>query len=187
MGAQVSYRDREHFGRRELEVDSPTLVRDLSEQVSTLTTIATGAQTLVSYVKPHGALYNRVVWDERQAAAVVQVCRARTLPVMCLPGSALLELAAAAGVATMREFFADRAYDARGRLVPRADPGAVIDDPEAVSARVRRLVRDGTVETVDGSVLGVEADSVCVHGDTPEAAAIARAVREALDESSRAP
>ncbi len=183
VGAQVSYRDREHFGRRDLDVDSETLRADLDEQVATLTAIAAEVGTGVGYLKPHGALYNRVVWDEQQAAVVADVCRRASLPLLCLPGSVALRLASDAGVACRREFFADRAYDARGQLVPRTVAGAVVDDPAQVTARVRRFVDDGSVITIDGSPLDVEADSICVHGDTPGALALARSVRTVLDES----
>jgi 5-oxoprolinase (ATP-hydrolysing) subunit A len=124
------------------------------------------------------------VWDEERAAAVVEVAARFGLPVLALPGSVLLARAAAAGLGVRREFFADRAYDDAGRLVPRSEPGAVIDDPAAVERRVRTLVVDGVVTTVGGSRLAVQADSICVHGDTAEAPTLARVVRAVLAELS---
>lgn len=181
VGAQVSYRDREHFGRRDLDVDDDTLVRDLDEQVAALVALAVQAGTHVSYLKPHGALYNRAARDQQQARAVVEVCERYGLPVMCLPESEPLRLAAAAGLEGWREFFADRAYDREGRLVPRTAHGAVVSDPAAVEARVRQLLEQGTVTAVDGTLVEVEADSICVHGDSPHAVALARAVHVALE------
>jgi UPF0271 protein len=181
VGAQVSYRDREGFGRRDVEVAQPDLVADLTEQVEALSAAATDASTSVRYLKPHGALYNRCVYDPEHARAVVSVARTYALPVLCLPGSVLLDLASAAGLPARREFFADRAYDAAGHLVARSVPGAVIEDPALVVARVRRLVRSCTVVSVDGGELDVAADSICVHGDTAGAAALATSVRRALE------
>ena len=181
VGAQVSYRDRAHFGRRDLDVDHHTLVCDLDEQVAALVAIAVQAGTAVSYLKPHGALYNRAARDQQQAHAVVDVCCRYGLPVMCLPESALLRLATAAGLDGWREFFADRAYDRGGRLVPRTVDGAVVTDPAVVEARVEQLLAERTVTAVDGTVVEVAADSICVHGDSPDAVALARAVRSALE------
>jgi len=136
----------------------------------------------VRYVKPHGALYNAIVHDEEQAAAVVAAVRAYDpgLPLLGLPGSAVLRLAGEAGLTTVPEAFADRAYTARATLVPRGRPDAVLHDPQEVAERVVRLVTTGQVTAVDGSTVSVEAATVCVHGDSPGAVAMARAVREAL-------
>jgi UPF0271 protein len=180
VGAQVSYRDREGFGRRDVEIGHRELVADLTEQVEALQAAASHAETPVDYIKPHGALYNRAVHDSAHAAPVVEVAGSFGLPVLGLPGSVLLALAEAAGVTRWREFFADRAYDTSGRLVARSVDGAVLDDPVVVAARVRRIVRCGTVVTVDGSELEMAADSICVHGDSADAAGLARTVREAL-------
>jgi UPF0271 protein len=184
VGAQVSYRDRAHFGRRDLDVDHDTLVRDLAEQVTALIAIAAQVGANVSYLKPHGALYNRAARDQQQARAVVEVCERYGLPVMCLPGSAPLLLAAAAGLDGWREFFADRAYDREGSLVPRTVDGAVVSDPAVVEARVDQLLEQGTVTAVDGTLVEVAADSICVHGDSRDAVALARAVRAALERSA---
>ena len=186
IGAQVSYRDLAGFGRRSMEVPRRELADEIVYQLGALDLFARSAGTAVAYLKPHGALYNRVVWDQEQAGAVVDALLAhrradgRALPVLGLPGSALLAAAEAAGLPVVAEAFADRAYTAQGTLLPRTEPGAVLHDPDAVVARAVRMARDGEVVAVDGSLITVPAASLCVHGDTPGAAALALRVREAL-------
>jgi UPF0271 protein len=185
VGAQVGYPDLAGFGRRFLDVEPRRLTDDVVYQLGALAGISRVSGTRVRYVKPHGALYNAVVHHEEQAAAVVAavVEYDRTLPVLGLAGSALLRAAQAAGLATVREFFVDRGYTTDGMLVRRSEPGALLTDPQAVRARVLRLMREGVVEAVDGSVVAVAADSLCVHGDSPDAVQLARAVRAGLDEA----
>ena len=183
IGAQPSYRDREGFGRRPVEIEYAVLVADLVEQVETLRAAAAEVGGTVRYLKPHGALYHRVGDDPEQASAVVEVCRRYGLPLLALPHSEIVVQAARAGVRVAREFFADRAYDSRGRLVGRAEPESLVTDPEQVEARVRRLLADATVVAFDGGVVRAEADSICVHGDSPGAEALARAVRRAVEGS----
>jgi UPF0271 protein len=182
VGAQVSYRDRENFGRRRMDVRYGDLRRDVQEQVEALSSAAEEASIAVSYLKPHGALYNRVVSDVDQARAVVDAAAGAGLPVLGLPGSALLAGASAAGLPVAREFFADRGYTDRGTLVSRSDPGALVSDPAEVSERVARFVEIGTVVPVSGAPVQLMAESICVHGDTPGAVAIARAVVDTLAE-----
>jgi 5-oxoprolinase (ATP-hydrolysing) subunit A len=181
IGAQVSYRDLAGFGRRFLDVDRATLAAEVLYQIGALRAMAQAAGADVEYVKPHGALYNTVVHHEEQAAAVVEAARAAgDLPVMGLPGGRLLAFAADAGLATIAEAFADRGYTPEGTLVPRSQPGALLPDTDAVVERAVRLARDGVIVAVDGTELDVRADSLCLHGDTPEAVANARAVARAL-------
>jgi len=182
IGAQVGYRDLAGFGRRFIDYDSADLVADLIYQLGALDGLARASGDRVLYVKPHGALYNTIVHHERQAAAVVDAVRRYDpdLPVLGLPGSVFLDLAEEAGLATVREAFADRGYRPDGTLVPRREPGALLHDPAEVAGRMLRLVTDRTLVAVDGSVIKVEADSICVHGDSPGAVAMARAVHEAL-------
>ncbi|WP_042405616.1 LamB/YcsF family protein [Streptacidiphilus carbonis] len=186
IGAQVSYRDLAGFGRRSMEVPRRELADEVAYQLGALDLFARAAGTAVAYLKPHGALYNRVVADREQAAAVVDALEAyrradgRSLPVLGLPGSALLAAAEAAGLPVVGEAFADRAYTPQGTLVPRTEPGAVLHDPDAVVARAVRMAREGEVVAVDGTVVPVRAGSLCVHGDTPGAAALAQRVRESL-------
>lgn len=165
IGAQVSYLDREGFGRRDVEVDFTTLVEHVSVQVTTLQQIAESVGGTVAYVKPHGALYNRVVHDAERAAAVLEA--AAGLPVMGLPGSVLLDLALARGNGVVREGFPDRGYTTEGRLIARGEPGALVSDAADIARRA-----------VD---LAAVVDSVCVHGDSPGAVAAALAVRRALE------
>jgi len=183
VGAQVGYRDLAGFGRRFIDVPPDELAADVVYQIGALQAMAKVAGTRVAYVKPHGALYNAVVSHEAQARAVVEAVAAvdRALPIMGLPGSLVLDIAAGAGLRTVAEAFADRAYTGDGRLVARGQPGAVLRDVDAVAARVVRLVRDRVVTSVDGHEVAVEAESVCIHGDTPGAVLMARAVRSALE------
>lgn len=182
VGAQVGYRDIAGFGRRFIDYDPVELADDVTYQIGALQAMATVAGTRVAYVKPHGALYNATVHHDAQARAVVAAVQAydATLPILGLPGSRLLAAAEEAGLATVREAFADRAYTPEATLVPRSQPGAVLSDPDEVADRVVRLVTEGTVLAIDGSTVRVEADSVCVHGDSPGAVAMAVAVRDAL-------
>jgi UPF0271 protein len=182
IGAQVGYRDLAGFGRRFIDYDSADLVADLIYQLGALDGLARAAGDRVLYVKPHGALYNTIVHHQQQAAAVVDAVRRYDpdLPVLGLPGSVFLDLAEEAGLATVREAFADRGYRPDGTLVPRREPGALLHDPEVVAERMLRLVTDRTLVAVDGTVIKVEADSICVHGDSPGAVEMARAVHDAL-------
>jgi 5-oxoprolinase (ATP-hydrolysing) subunit A len=185
VGAQVSYPDLVGFGRREIDVPPADLTADVLYQLGALEAFARAAGGRVRYVKPHGALYNRIVRDPVQAAAVVEAIRRYdpALPLLTLPGSAAMAAAAEAGVAAVGEGFADRAYTADGRLVSRREPGAVLGDPERVAARALRMATEGRVETAGGGDVAVEVRSLCVHGDTPGAVALARAVRAALEEA----
>ncbi len=182
IGAQVSYRDLAGFGRRSIDVPADSLTNDVLYQLGALDAFARVAGSAVRYVKPHGALYNRIVHDEEQAAAVVAAVLAydRTLPVLGLPGSAWLGLAAEAGLATVGEAFADRGYTASATLVPRSQSGALLTDPDDVADRVLRMVDSGVVRSVEGTDVEVSAGSVCVHGDSPGAVTMAIAVRDRL-------
>ncbi|GAA2364404.1 5-oxoprolinase subunit PxpA [Streptomyces cuspidosporus] len=184
VGAQVSYRDLAGFGRRAMDVPPRELADEIAYQIGALRVFARAAGADVAYVKPHGALYNRCVRDPAQAAAVVEgvllAADGVPLPVLGLPGSRLHEAAGAAGLPVVSEGFADRAYTAAGTLVPRGEPGAVIDDPGAVVKRSLGLARDGSVTSIDGEPVQVAVRSLCVHGDTPGAADLARRVRAEL-------
>jgi UPF0271 protein len=170
VGAQVSYEDRANFGRLPLDVDPGVLRDQVADQVGTLSEIAAAAGTTVSYVKPHGALYHRVLDDDAQATAVLE--GSGGLPVLTMPG-ALARLAAAAGRVVWSEGFPDRGYAADGRLLPRDRPGAVLEDPEVIAGHAVRLAPS--------------VDSLCLHGDTPGAVVHARAVRRALEGSGWTP
>ncbi|MFJ9562903.1 LamB/YcsF family protein [Streptomyces fuscichromogenes] len=182
IGAQVSYRDLAGFGRRAMDVPSAELAAEVAYQIGALEVFARAAGARVAYVKPHGALYNRVVHDEEQAAAVVDgvLLADAALPVLGLPGSRLLALAEQAGLPAVPEAFADRAYTDEGTLVPRGREGAVVSDPETVVERSVELARSGAVTSHSGARIAVHARSLCLHGDTPGAVELARQVRARL-------
>ncbi|GAA5154970.1 5-oxoprolinase subunit PxpA [Microbacterium pseudoresistens] len=182
IGAHPSYRDFEGFGRRPMSPDAAALQADVEEQLAWMLDAARAAGGAVRYVKPHGALYNTIARDERQARAVIAGIRAvdPSLVVLGLAGGVVLPIAAEAGLATAAEAFADRGYLPDGRLVPRTAPGAVLDDPEAVAERMVRFARDGVIRAVDGTDVRVDARSICVHGDSPGAVAMAQTLRAAL-------
>jgi len=185
IGAQVGYPDLAGFGRRFIDVDPEDLTADVLYQIGALEALARVAGSRVAYLKPHGALYNTVVRHEEQAAAVVRavVEHGGGLAVLGLPGSVFLRRAADAGLHTVAEAFADRAYPPAGTLVSRREPGAVLHDPVAIAQRVVRMVTEREVVAIDGSVLALSPASVCVHGDSPGAVGMARAVRAALEEA----
>lgn len=182
VGAHVSYPDLVGFGRRDMDLSHDELMTDIIYQIGALQALAHSVGTRVSYVKPHGALYNRIAHDEAQAAAVIDALLAvdDDLPLLALAGSPIIAQAQAAGLGTVAEAFADRAYEADGSLMSRRNPGSVLHDPQLVAERMVRLVREGTVESVDGTLVSIPVDSICVHGDSPGAVAMARAVREQL-------
>lgn len=169
IGAQVGFPDRDNFGRLHLDMPSRDLIDELLGQIKLLDEIARAAGGAVVYVKPHGALYNTIVDDHVQAQAVVDAIRSLSapLPLLGLPGSVSLAIAEASGIPIVREGFADRAYTSDGRLLPRSEPGAVLDDADAVAAQAVRLMDS--------------VSSVCVHSDSPGAAGLARAVRAAME------
>jgi UPF0271 protein len=185
IGAQVSYRDLAGFGRRAMEVPPAELAAEVAYQIGALEVFARAAGARVAYVKPHGALYNRVVHDEEQARAVIDgvLLAGASLPVLGLPGSRLLELAQKAGLPAVAEAFADRAYTDEGTLVPRGQDGSVVSDPEAVVERSVDLARSGAVNAQSGTRIEVRARSLCLHGDTPGAVELARRVRARLVEA----
>ena len=185
IGAQVGYRDLAGFGRRFIDMSPKDLTADVIYQIGALDGLARVAGSRVTYVKPHGALYNAIVHHRRQARAVVAAVVAydSSLPVLGLPGSVFLEEAREAGLDVVAEAFADRAYTAEGTLFPRTESGAVLHDPTLVAERVRRMVVDGELDAVDGSTLKVAAASVCVHGDSPAAVDMAVAIRTLLESS----
>ncbi|MBC9246691.1 LamB/YcsF family protein [Paracoccus sp. 11-3] len=182
VGAHVSYPDRVGFGRRPMDVTSAELTADVIYQIGALQGLAAAAGTRVTYVKPHGALYNTIANDARQADAVIAALREIDpgLILMGLAGAPILQRAQDAGLATVAEAFGDRAYTPDGQLVSRREKGAVLHDPDAVAARMVRLATEGVIEAIDGSTLTLTADSICVHGDSSGAVDMARRIREDL-------
>jgi UPF0271 protein len=182
VGAHPGYRDLAGFGRRFIDVDPGELTDDVVYQIGALQALARAAGTSVRYVKPHGALYNTIAVHERQARAVVRAVREvdDALPLLVLPGTVIEAEARAAGLRTVVEAFADRAYRPDGALVPRREPGAVLHAESDVVEHVLRIATDGEVVAVDGSRIRIAAESICVHGDTPGAVTMAAAVHRAL-------
>lgn len=180
VGAQVSFVDRESFGRRHLEVPLAQLTEQVAAQWDALAQSAQLAGTTVHYLRPHGALYNAALTDHRVAEAVVAAAPSGT-PVLCLRGTALAEVAAASGRPVVAEIFADRAITDDGLLVSRAQPGAVIVDPVTIVARLRTWLATGAMRSINGNVVAVPAQSVCVHSDTPGALEAVRRLRTALE------
>lgn len=182
VGAQVSYRDLAGFGRRFIDVTPEDLNAEVIYQIGALQAIAHAAGTTVRYVKPHGALYNSIVTHESQAAAVAAAVASVDpgLPVLGLTGSAFFAEASRLGLRTVAEAFADRAYEPDGTLVSRRKPGAVLHDALAIAERVAAMVATGQVAAVDGSMVAITVESICVHGDSPGAVEIATAVRNRL-------
>ena len=185
VGAHVAYPDLAGFGRRNMDVASADLQADVIYQIGALQALARAAGTAVRYVKPHGALYNTIAHDERQARDVISAIRAVDpgLVLVALAGSPLVAWARAEGLRVVAEAFADRAYTPQGTLVSRRDKGAVLHDAGQVAARMLRLAREGAVTAIDGSTVAIQADSICVHGDSPGAVDMARQVRAVLEQA----
>ncbi|WP_134772015.1 LamB/YcsF family protein [Ornithinimicrobium flavum] len=188
VGAQVGYRDLGGFGRRFVDVDPEELEAEVLYQLGALDGLARVMGTRVTYVKPHGALYHAVAHHERQARALVRAMHDwgrthgdRSMPLLHQAGSLAHRVAQGEGIPVVTEAFADRGYRPDGRLVPRGEPGALLEDPHEVAERLVRLAVEGVVTAVDGTEVEVRAESICVHGDTPGAVGMARQVRAALE------
>ncbi|MBZ2195861.1 LamB/YcsF family protein [Occultella gossypii] len=187
VGAHVAYPDRENFGRRFVDLTEADLLAHITEQFGELTDMAAAAGTRVSYVKPHGALYHAAGSHPTHARAVVTLARGAGLAVVGAPGSLDLDLARDAGLTAIAEGFADRAYTPLGTLVPRTEPGAVLHDAAAIAVRVAGLIRTGALTAVDGSQVRLDVRTICVHGDNPDAVAIATRVRAELERAGMTP
>lgn len=183
IGAHVSYPDREHFGRRDMSLTPAELEASVLDQLQALAAVTRAAGTRVSYLKAHGALYNRMADDATVADAVLVALTAfdLKLKLLTLPGSTAVDRARAIGVEAVGEAFADRGYRDDARLQPRSEGGAVISDAARVAARGLRLARENVIESVSGKTVDIQARSLCVHGDTPGAVELARALRTALE------
>ena len=182
-GAHPSYEDREHFGRRVLDVAPAEVARMVRDQIVRLRSIARAEGIPLAHVKPHGALYN-VAADDRAVADAIAATVADidpTLALYALSGSALAQAGTEPAFRVAHEAFAERGYDARGRLRPRGTPGAVIESLDEAVSQVRRLALQGDVVAADGRIVHLRADTLCLHGDRHDAAEFARAVRAALE------
>lgn len=184
IGAHVSYPDLVGFGRRNMDIARDELIADVIYQIGALQGLAKAAGTEVRYVKPHGALYNTIAQDERQALAVIDAILAidPRLPLVGLAGSCVLDLAQEKGLRTIAEAFADRAYHANGTLVSRREAGSVLHDAQLIAQRMLQLINEGGVTSIEGQFTPIKADSICVHGDSPGAIEMARQIRNLLEE-----
>lgn len=182
-GAHPGYADRANFGRVRMDISLEQLLRSVGAQLEMIRTIAAGEDVPVAYVKLHGALANQAAEDTLLAIAVYGVIKEvdSELSVLALDGSAQVAGAEAVGLRVEPEAYADRAYRADGLLVPRSQEGAVLHDPDMIADRAVRLAQAGEIVAIDGTVLKVEARSLCIHGDTPDAVTIARRVRSDLE------
>ncbi|MGE5675616.1 MAG: LamB/YcsF family protein [Mycobacterium leprae] len=182
IGAHVSFPDLVGFGRRELKASPAEVENDTLYQMGALAAFCQAAGARLAHVKPHGALYNMAQRDAELAGAIVRAMVAfdRNLVLFAQPGSAMAQVAAAAGVKVANEVFADRAYASDGSLASRKLPGAVIHDPEQVARRALAMVQEGAVTAIDGTRIPLQADTVCVHGDTPGAVDLIRRIRNEL-------
>lgn len=183
IGAHPSLDDREGFGRRELPVTEREVENLVAYQVGALAGIAAAEGVRLGHVKPHGALYNMAARNRALADAIVRAVLAvdRSLLLVGLSGSLLIEAGRAIGVRTVSEVFADRGYRSDGTLAPRGTAGAVIDDPRVVAGRAVSMVRTHAVQAIDGTTVPIDVETICLHGDTPNAATLALAVRRALE------
>ena len=183
VGAHPGFADREGFGRRDVELTSDEIENLVLTQIGALAAIARAESLTLSHVKPHGALYNMAGRDRRVADAIARAVALfdSALPLVALSGSVLLDAGRDAGLDVVPEVFADRAFDADGALVSRRRPGAVIHEPERMIERAVRMVRDGSVEAIDGTQLALTGETICVHGDTPGAAELAMTLRRGLE------
>lgn len=182
IGAHVSYPDRRGFGRYDMDLPLEQVRDDVVYQIGALHALARAAGSGVSYVKPHGALYNRITTDPALAHAVVDAIAGfdPALPLLTQPGGAGHDAASAAGLPVVAEGFADRGYLLTGRLTPRCEPGAIITDPDLITRRVLTMCTRNTVTAGNGQDIELCIDSLCLHGDTPGAVQLARTIRDAL-------
>lgn len=185
IGAHPGYRDYENFGRIAMEIESATLQAHVEYQLGALMGLAGSVGGNLAYVKPHGALYNTIARDARQARVVTAAIRAvdPKLVLLTLAGGVAIEIAEQAGLAVAAEAFADRAYRPDGHLVARSEEGAVLHEPHEVAARTVRLATEGMIRAIDGSDLRVDVQSVCVHGDTAGSVQMATETRRMLQEA----
>lgn len=183
VGAHPGFPDLVGFGRRELNV-TPREAEDMVlYQIAAVAGVAAAEGVRLQHVKPHGALFNMAVRNAELSDAIARAVAAfdKTLILFGLPGSEILKAGRAAGLRVAAEIFADRAYEPDGSLVSRRTPGSVIHDAKAVVTRAVRMVQDGIVVAIDGTTVPLEAETICVHGDTPGSDGLAAALRAGLE------
>ena len=182
IGAHPSYPDRENFGRLKLEMDPEELLRSICEQVRSLIRVAEEESVSITHIKPHGALYNQAAKDTHLARVIGNAVDrvAPDLDIMCLSGSLMVKILEDMGLKVVQEAFADRTYERDGGLRDRGSDRALITDPQKAADQARSIIEDKKIITFDGSEISLEAQTLCVHSDTPNAIAIAREVRLVL-------
>ena len=182
IGAHPGYPDLVGFGRRELKVSPAELKAMVLYQIGALQALCRAEGTKLHHVKPHGAMYNMAAKDEVLALAIAEAVAAfdDSLVLVGLSGSCMKAAAEAKGLRFAAEVFADRAYEDDGSLVSRTKPGAMIEDEDLAIARMLRLMTEGVIESVNGREIRPDADTICVHGDSPRAVAFARRLKESL-------
>lgn len=182
IGAHPSFPDRENFGRSTMHLPPEEITANVLYQIGALAAIVKAEGGTLAHVKPHGQLYNQAAKEPELAEAIVEAVRRfdPSLKFFGLAGSGMIEAASRAGLTPVEEVFADRGYMADGSLVPRSQPGALIEDEEQSLAQTLSLVRDHQVRAIDGSIVAVNAQSVCLHGDGAHALAFARRIRDRL-------
>jgi UPF0271 protein len=183
VGAHPSLPDLAGFGRREMRITPEEVYELVVYQTGALAAFARAAGSALHHVKPHGALYNMSARDRELAAAIARAVRDfdRGLVLYGMAGSELIRAGLEAGIAVANEDFADRTYQRDGSLTPRSRPDALIDDVEVSVSQVKRMVQDGQVQAVDGTIVAMEPDTLCIHGDAPQAATFAARIRAELD------
>lgn len=187
LGAHPSYPDRENFGRKSMKIERPDLIASLREQVAALRAIALQSDVRLERVKPHGALYNDAHGDEALAEAIIDALIQvdAELAIVTSPASAVERMARRRGVRVVREAFADRRYTAAGALVPRSDPRSLLLDYGEAAAQAVSLATEGKVTAIDGSVIDVPHETICVHGDMPGAVERLKMIRKAIASNDR--
>lgn len=185
VGAHPGFRDLVGFGRRSMELTPQEVRNDLIYQVGALSAFAQIEGLSLQHVKPHGQLYNLAAKDESMTKAICEAILAleKNLILVALSGSKMAEIASKSGLKVAREAFADRAYHKDGSLVSRKREGSVIHDPERVAERVIRMVQEGKIQSIEGDLIDLEADTICVHGDTPGAVQLAQTIRRKLQQA----
>lgn len=183
VGAHPSLFDRENFGRKELPVTADEVFEAVAYQLGIFQAIAEAVEIRPNHVKPHGALYNMAARDEKLADAIARATKLAdpNLVLFAPDNSALSRAGEAQGLQIAREVFADRNYLANGSLVPRSRPDALLHEPNEATARVLRMLREGKVRSVDGGDVDLRAETICLHGDNPDAVEFARTLRTALE------
>jgi UPF0271 protein len=186
IGAHPSYPDLVGFGRRAMDATLDEISADVTYQIGALSAFCHSEGVRLRHVKAHGAMYNKAVDALPVAKAIAQAIKAvdPELVMVCLSNSAMVTAAKEVGVPYVEEVFADRAYTREGKLVPRSREGAVLHDPEIIAQRVLKMVRDKTVISIDGAEIPLEAETICVHGDSAGAFEMIKAIRKKLEEGN---